>query len=65
METAILRGESKSNLKLLFVLAKKLGIKGKILTKVESEDLGLGVAIKQGRTGKHVDTEKFLRKISE
>lgn len=52
-------------MKLLFDLAKKLGLKGKILTKTETEDLGLGIAIKQGRTGKQVDTAKFLRKISE
>jgi len=65
METAIIRGESKTNMKLLFVLAKRLGLKGKILTKTETEDLGLGIAIKQGRTGKYIDTKNFLRKISE
>lgn len=65
METAIIRGDSKTNLKLLFDLAKKLGLKGKILTKAASEDMGLGIAIKQGWTGKHVDTAKFLIKISE
>ena len=52
-------------MKLLFVLAKRLGLKGKILTKTETEDLGLGIAIKQGRTGKYIDTKKFLKKISE
>lgn len=65
METAILTGESKTNMRLLFELAKKLGLKGKILTKTETEDLGLGLAIKKGRTGKHVDTAKFLKGLVE
>ncbi len=63
MATAIINGESTSNLKLLIELARKLGIKAKLLTSNEAEDLGLIEAIKDGKTGEYVDTEKYLKKL--
>ena len=36
-----------------------------MLTKEEEEDLGLAKAILAGRTKEYVDTEKFLKKISQ
>ena len=58
-------GSSKSDLKLLTDLAKKLGIKVKFLSTEVVEDLGLLSAIKIGRTGKHVNTNDFLEKLSK
>jgi len=63
METAILTSRSKSDLKLLLELAQKIGIKTKVLTHEEIEELGIILAIKDGRTEKYVDTDKFLEKI--
>jgi len=65
MESAILTTNSKKDLQLLLVLAKKMGMKGKILSKEQLEDLGLKNAIKKGRTGKFTDTEKFLQKLDK
>jgi len=63
METAILTSRSKSDLKLLLELAQKIGIKTKVLTHEEIEELGIILAIKDGRTEEYVDTDKFLEKI--
>lgn len=65
MNTVILHSKSKNDLDLLLEIAKKFGIKAKVLTESEVEDVGLGNAIKEGRTGEFIDTEsylKFLRK---
>ena len=63
MESAVLISESKSNLDVLLSLAKKLGIGVKRLTMEEIEDLGLVNAMKKGRTGKYIDTDKYLAKL--
>ncbi|HOT15705.1 MAG TPA: hypothetical protein PK252_13180 [Bacteroidales bacterium] len=63
METAILNGDSKSDMKLLLELAKKLGIKARIMSESEIEDMGLVDAIKQGMTNEYVDNNEFLKKI--
>jgi len=63
METAVLQGNSKADLKILTDLAKKLGITVKYLTEEEKEDIGLSQAIKEGRTGKYVSTDSYLQKL--
>lgn len=65
MEAAILKSNSKENLTLLLNLAKELDMNVKLLSNDELEDIGLSIAIKEGRTGKHVNTESFLKKISK
>ena len=65
MQTAILKSESVSDLKLLLDLAKKLGIKSKILSLNEIEEIGLANAIKIGQTGEYIDTNEFLKKLSK
>lgn len=44
-------------------LAKKIGITVKYLTEEEKEDIGLFQAIKDGRTGKYVNTDNYLQKL--
>ena len=65
MQTAILKSESLPDLKLLLELAKKLGIKSKILSVNEIEEIGLANAIKVGQTGEYIDTNEFLQKLSK
>ena len=65
MESAIITTDSKNDLQLLLTLAKKMGIKSKLLTEEQLEDLGLKIAIDKGRTGKFVDTRKFLRSLEK
>jgi hypothetical protein len=60
MKSAILTSESGKNLQILIELAERLGIKTKVLTEEQLEDIGLIKAIKKGRTGKFVDTNEFL-----
>ena len=64
MQKALLESESVSDLKLLLDLAKKLGIKSKILSMDEIEEIGMANAIKIGRTNEYIDTNEFLKKIS-
>jgi len=63
METVILNSESKSDIKLLLDLAKKIGITARVITESELEDIGLANAIKQGRTKEYIDNEVFLKKF--
>ncbi len=63
MQTAILNSNSKTDLKLLLDLAKKMGIKAKVLTNSEIEDIGLINAIKLGRTKEYVDNSSFIKKL--
>ena len=61
MKTAILSSESDSDIKLLIELANKLGIKTKILTEEDAEDLAMVYAIEKGKTGEYVDTQDLLK----
>jgi len=63
MEAVILNSDSKSDMKLLLELAKKIGIKARVITESEIEDIGLASAIKQGRTNEYIDNEAFLKKL--
>jgi hypothetical protein len=60
METLILNSESAGDIKLIAEIAKKMGLKAKILTEEEKEDIGMLNAIKKGRTKKYVDTDSFM-----
>ena len=65
METVILQGNSKADLKNLTDLAKKIGITVKYLSEEEKEDIGMIQAVKEGRTGKYVDTDTYLLKLKK
>ena len=62
MKTAILKSALENDLKLLAAIAAKMGVKFKILTLDEAEDIGLYNAMKQ-KTGKHVDVDTYLKKF--
>ena len=63
METAILNSNSKADLKLILDLARKIGVKTRILTEADIEEIGLANAIKSGKTGQYVDTKSFINKL--
>ncbi|MBI4648757.1 MAG: hypothetical protein HY738_19760 [Bacteroidia bacterium] len=63
MQTVVLHSNSKTDMKLLTDLAKKIGILVKYLTDEEKEDIGLLNAIIKGRTGKYVNTNNFIKKL--
>ncbi|MDX2250604.1 MAG: hypothetical protein SF052_27730 [Bacteroidia bacterium] len=63
MVNVIFSGESEADIKLLIKLARKIGIKTRILSIEEWEDMGLGFAIEDGKTGEIVDTREFLKKL--
>lgn len=65
METVLLNSDSRSDMKLLLDLAKKIGIKARVITESEIEDIGLANAIKQGRTNEYIDNEAFLKKLQK
>ena len=60
MKSAILTSKSNKDLDILIDLAEKLGIKTKVLSEEQLEDIGLIEAIISGRTGEKVDNSKFI-----
>lgn len=68
METIILRGNSKTNSKLLLKLAKQLDFSGKKLSAEEEEELGIAISIEQGlKSGLLDENEKkdFLDRLKQ
>jgi hypothetical protein len=63
MQTVILNSDSKADIKLLLDLAKKIGIKSRVLSETEIEEIGLVNSIRLGRTNKYVDTENYIQKL--
>jgi len=63
METILLKSDSKDDINLLMKLAKKLGIEVSILSDEVAEEIAMVEAIKKGRTGKLVNTQKLLEKL--
>jgi len=63
MKTAILSSESDANLNLLIELADKLGMKTKVLSDEDVENLGMVNAIKTGKTGEYLDTQDFINTL--
>jgi hypothetical protein len=65
MGAVLFQSDSKSDLKLLMELAKKLGINVKELSINDLEDIGLATAMEEGKTGEYIDSEEYLRKLKE
>ncbi len=63
MQTVILNSDSKSDLKLLLDLAKKIGIQSRVLSETEIEEIGLINSIRLGRTNEYVDPSNFIKKL--
>ncbi len=65
MESVILHTNKSKDLNLILELARKLGISARKLSKEEFEDLGLSIAITEGKTGEYVDTDTFLKELRD
>lgn len=63
METIVISSESKSNIKLLKDLAKKLGDSVKTLSNEQLEDLTFGQMLQKAETGNLVDESDVLKKL--
>ena len=63
MESAIISGKSKKDIQLLITIAERMGIKAKFLSEEDLEDIGLGKAILEGKTGEFIDTDEFLKTL--
>ena len=61
MESILLNTKSKSHLKLFQELAKELGISFHVLTKEEKEDMGLLIAMEEGKKTSFVSREKVMK----
>ena len=60
METLIITGDKKSEMRLIAGIARKFGLKTRKLTIAEIEDIALLKAIKNGETNEFVDTDQFV-----
>ncbi len=63
MENLVLTSSSKSDISLIFKLAKKMGVNVKRVSNEDMEDSALLLAIKKAKTGKYVDTNTFLENL--
>ncbi len=63
MQTVVLNSNSKTNIKLLMDLAKKIGVQSRLLSESEIEEIGLINSIKHGRTNEYIDTLKYIQKL--
>jgi len=63
MQTVILNSDSKTDIKLLLDLARKIGIKSRVLSETEIEEMGLVNSMRLGRTNKYVETTSFIQKL--
>jgi hypothetical protein len=60
MEALVLTSGSKSDLSLIYELAKKIGVKAQQISNEELEDSALLIAMKSAKTDEYVDNEAFL-----
>ena len=65
MESIMIDIKSKSDTKLFINLANRLGLKSRVLTDEEKEDIGLGIAIEEGRKSGYVDEKTIKKTISK
>lgn len=65
METIVINTRNKDNAKLILQLIKKIGDKGKILSKTDQEDFLLGMIIQESKSGKKVTKSDVLKKLSK
>ena len=63
METLLVQGNSKADIKIFENLAKRLGLKSKFIDLEAIEDIALANAMETGRTGQYVDTNDFLTNL--
>jgi hypothetical protein len=63
METIMLQGKTKAEMKIFISLAQRMGIKAKFMTPSEVEDISLANAMENGRTGEFVNTQQFMENL--
>jgi enoyl-CoA hydratase/carnithine racemase len=61
MEKVLLNPSTKSELRLLLELAKKMGISGRVITSEEAEEIGLLNAMKEAENDKFVDEAEIMK----
>lgn len=65
MEALVITSKSKNDLKLIFSLAKKLGLKSKIMTSEEKEEIGLLNAMLEADRNEKVSKESVMEILAE
>lgn len=63
METLVLQSLSKKDIAMFEELARRAGLKTRLVNKEYVEGLALAGAMDVGRTGEYVDTEAYLTKL--
>jgi PHP family Zn ribbon phosphoesterase len=63
MSTLVITTKSVKHKELYNLLSKQLGDEMKVLSETDKEDLALGNAMDEGRTGKFVSTKSVLKKL--
>ena len=65
METIVVKGDDSADMKLLFTLAKKLGLSVKKLSQSEAEDWNLAQEIKDGMKSENVSRAEVMKALGK
>lgn len=61
MDTIVINIQDKSNVKFILDLVKKIGEKGRVLTKTEQEDFLFAEMMAKSKTGEKVSREEIFK----
>lgn len=65
MNAILIKTDSKSNLKILSDLARKLGSRVLSITEDQMEDLSLGLLMDKAKTGENVSRDEIFKKLKK
>jgi len=63
MENILISTDTKEDARLLLTLAKKLGFSSMLLSREEKEDVGLLIAMEEGRKSKFVPRSVVMKRL--
>ncbi len=64
MATIVIDTKTDKNTKFILEFIKRIGVKGKVLTKTEKEDFLLGQIMKIQKTGKKVSRDTIIKNLA-
>lgn len=63
MDTIIVQPATKAEQQLLTTLLKKMGVKTKVITPEQKEDMGLGMLMKEANRNQKVSRKSIMEKL--
>lgn len=64
MSSIVINPKNESEFEFISKLLKKLGVKSKVLSEEEMEDIGLGIMMKEAKRSETVSEKEVLKKLN-